>query len=116
MCVEDRILLFLVRMRRRMPFEGLAIMFGAEIGTVHNYYRETLKVFHEHVVPLLLRPLSADEIDSITHADFKRDLPGAKIILDLTGFPWKGKENVLLSRILYSAYHHTHEGAAVFGK
>ena len=105
-----------MRMRRGTPFEALRIEFGISTGTAHSYYVEMLKTFHEHVVPRLLRPLSAPEIDDITPADFKGDLPGAKFIVDLTGFRCKKKENVLLSRILWSAYHHTSECAAVFGE
>lgn len=114
--VKDRILLFLVRMRRRMPFEGLRIMFGVSIGTAHAYYREVLESFHKHVVPRLLRPLSANEIARITPKEFARDLPGAVFVVDLTSFGCKGKGNVSLARVLYSAYHHQHEKAAVFGE
>jgi hypothetical protein len=52
----------------------------------------------------------------ITPEDFARDLPDIQVIWDATGFKMKSKENVLLSRVLYSAYHHTSEGFAVFGK
>lgn len=104
-----------MRMRRRVPFEGLRIYFGLGYGTAHNYYVEMLKLFHSDVVPLLLHPYSANEIDGMTSADFKVNLPGAKFIVDLTAFPTKNKENVLLSRILYSAYHHRSEAGAVFG-
>ena len=67
-------------------------------------------------MPRLLHPLSAEQIDAMPSEDIKRDLPGAKLIFDLTAFPWKSKEHALLSRILYSAYHHRHEGGAVFGR
>jgi len=113
---DDRILLFLFRMRRRVPFEGLRIYFGVSTGTAHAYYVEMLKLFNSDVVPRLLRPFSAEELDDMTPPDFKADLPGAMFIVDLTGFPWKSKENVLLSRLLYSAYHRKSEGAAVFRK
>lgn len=103
-------------MRRAMPFEGLRILFGIGAGSAFNYYVETLNAFHKHVVPRLVRPLSAAEIARITPIEFKQDLPGAIFIADLTAFPCKGKENVLLARILYSAYHHSHECAAVFGE
>lgn len=103
-------------MRRRVPFEGLRIYFGISAGSAHGYYEEMLRLFCSDVVPRLLRPFSAAEIDAMTPADFKADLPDAKFIVDLTAFPWKGKESVLLSRILYSAYHHRHEGGAVFGE
>ena len=105
-----------MRMRRRVTFEALAILFGIAQGTASNYYMEMLKTFNEYVVPRLLRPFTGAEIDSMTPADFKADLPGAMLIVDLTAFPTKNKENVLLSRILYSAYHHRTEAAAVFCK
>lgn len=114
--VKDRILLFLVRMRRRMPFEGLRIMFGVSVGTAHAYYLEVLESFHKHVVPRLLRPLSAAEIARIMPKEFARDLPGAVFVVDLTSFGCKGKGNVSLARVLYLAYHHQHEKAAVFGE
>lgn len=114
--MDDRVLLFMMRMRRRVPFEGLRIMFGISAGTAHNYFMECLNAFHKHVMPRLLHPLSGAQIDAMSSEDIKRDLPGAKLIFDLTAFPWKSKENVLLSRILYSAYHHRSEGGAVFGK
>ena len=75
-----------------------------------------LKPLHSYVVPRLLRPFSVAEIDILTPAEFKTDLPGARFIVDLTAFNCNSKENVLLSRILYSAYHHQPEGGAVFGK
>ena len=113
---DDRILLFLMRMRRRVTYEALAIQFGIAQGTATNYYMEMLKTFNEYVVPRLLRPFTSAEIDQMTPADFKADLPGAMLIVDLTAFPTKNKENVLLSRILYSAYHHRTEAGAVFCK
>lgn len=113
--LEDRILLFLMRMRRRVPFEGLRLSFGVSIGSASKYYYECLQSFHTHVVPRLLYPLKADEIDRMIPNEFAEDLPGCKVIFDLTGFAMRSKENVLLSRILWSAYHHRSEAAAVFG-
>lgn len=116
MSTEDRILLFLIRTWRRIPFEGLGILFGISHTSASNYYYETVDIFHETLVPRLLHPLSGSEIDAMTPADFKEDLPGARLIFDGTGFKMKSKENVLLSRLLYSAYHKQHEGQIVFGK
>ena len=52
----------------------------------------------------------------MTPADFKQDLPGAPLIFDGTGLEMKNKENVLLHRILFSAYHKQTEGQVVFGE
>ncbi len=116
LAVADRVLLFLMRLRRGVPFEGLRIMFGISFGSACTYFMECLNAFHRHVMPRLLHPLSAAQIDAMSSEDIKRDLPGTKLIFDLTAFPWKSKENALLSRVLFSAYHHRHEGGAVFGR
>lgn len=103
-------------MRRRMPYETLSRLFGIAYGTVVNYYDEMLKLFYDHLVPRLLFPLSAAQTKDMTPDEFAKALPDILVIWDATGFKLKSKENVLLSRILYSAYHHTSEGFAVFGK
>ncbi len=92
--LADRILMFLMRMRRRMPFDGLRILSGVSVGTAHNYYMEMLKLFWNEVMPRLLHPRSWAEIGAMTPAQIELDLPGAKLIFDLTAFPWKSKENV----------------------
>jgi hypothetical protein len=104
-----------MRMRRRTQLEGLEYYFGTSDDSAANYFYEMLDACYEDVVPLLLHPLKAAEIDAMTPEDFKRDLPGCKVVFDLTGFAMKGKENVLLSRLLYSAYHHRYETGALFG-
>ncbi len=104
-----------MRLRRGVPFEGLRIMFGVSTGTASNYYHEMLLCFHVHIVPRLLHPLSAAQIDAMTPQQVKDDLPGALLIWDATGFKLKSKENVALSRLLYSAYHHQSEAFCVFG-
>jgi len=114
--IEDRIFMFLIRMRRRYPFATLSLLFGVANSTVELYYNELLLLFYEVLVPRLVYPLSKAETVRITPEDFARDLPDIQVIWDATGFKMKSKENVLLSRLLYSAYHHTSEGFAVFGK
>ena len=116
LAVEDQALLFLTRLRRGIPFEGLSLLFGVSAGTANNTFKEVLCVFNERIVPRVMDPLSGPQIDDMTPAQFKADLPGAKFIVDLTGFPCKSKENLLLGRLLWSAYHHRSEVAAVFGK
>ena len=80
-----------MRMRRRVPFEGLRIYFGVSSGSAHAYYVEMLKLFHSDVVPRLLRPFSVAEIDILTPAELKTDLPGARFIVDLTAFNCNSK-------------------------
>ena len=86
--------MFLMRMRRRVPFEGLRLFFGIAVGTAHNYFDEMRVLFSKHVMLRLLHPRSGAEIDTWSSDNVKRDLPGAKIIFYLTAFPWSSKENV----------------------
>jgi hypothetical protein len=113
--MDDRILLFMMRMRRNMPFEGLRILFGISFGTASNYYDEMLDIFHKNLVPWLLDPRSSSKINENMPDEFKADLPGAKFVVDLTSFRYKSKENFILSRILHLAYHHQTKGITVFG-
>jgi len=113
--VEDRILLYLFRKWRNVPFEGLRIFFGISFGSAVEYFNETAQAYHDHVAGRLLYPRSGEEIDAMALEDFKRDLPGARLIFDGTGLRMKSKENVTLHRILYSAYHRQTEGQIVLG-
>lgn len=113
---NDRLLLFFMRLRRKTPFEGLGILFGIATSVARAYYLEILEVFHDKLVPLLLAPLDSETLLSYVPEEFKEKLPGAKIIIDLTSFKLKSKENAVLGRILYSAYHHQSEAGAVFGE
>lgn len=113
--LDERILLFLIRLRQRHAYEGLGILFGVSETSVATYYKEMLLLFHTDVVPRLLRPLTARELDAVTPQTTKDQLPGAFIIWDATGLPVNSKENVCLSRLLYSAYHHKSELFATFG-
>lgn len=105
-----------MRLRRKTPFEGLGILFGIATSVARDYYLEILTVFHEHLVPLLLAPLDGETLLSYVPEEFREKLPGAKVIIDLTSFKLKSKENAAVGRILYSAYHHQSEAGAVFGE
>jgi hypothetical protein len=105
-----------MKLWRDVPFEGLRISFGVSNGTAENYFNELLNCFASDLVPRLFYPLSVVDIDDMIPQECAEDLPGCKVIFDLTGFPIKSKENVLLSRILYSAYHHRPEVGVLFGE
>ena len=104
-----------MRMRRRVPFEGLRLLFRVALGTASNYYGEMLNRFHVHVMPRLLHPLPGPAIDAMTPQHVKDVLPGARVIWDGTGLALKSKENTTVGRLLYSGYHHRPEALGVFG-
>lgn len=74
MGLDDRIFLFLVRMRRRMPYQTLGRLFGISHETASTYYEELLDLFNEELVGRLLYPLSAEQTKEITPEEFQADL------------------------------------------
>ena len=114
--VEDQVLLFLMRMRRAFPFRVLGALFGISKDTAKNYFDEIRQLFADNVTGTLLHPLNRDELLGLASDKFKEDLPAALLVWDGTGFQRKDKENVAMSRLLYSAYHHQPESSAVFGE
>jgi hypothetical protein len=103
-------------MRRRTPFETLGILFGISHETARTYYEELLDLFCENLLGRLVYPLSEAQTKGITPPEFCKDLPDILVIWDVTGFEINSKEDVLLSRLLYSAYHHCSEWFVVFGR
>ena len=114
--LDDRIFLFLIRLRRRMPYETIGILFGISHDTAHRYYGELLDLFCDYVVGRLLYPLSAQDTKDFMPDDFAKDLPDILVIWDATGFKLKSKEDVLLSKLLWSEYHRQSEAFVVFGE
>ena len=112
---EDRILLFLIRLRRSVPYELLALNFGVSESTARNYFNEMVDLFHVTLVERLMNSWTRAELESMMPDGFENDLPGAYLIFDGTGFTMENAENVLIHRILYSAYHHKPEAQVVFG-
>lgn len=99
-----------------MAYEMLGHLFGVHESTISNYYKEVTKIFHKNLMQRLVYPLSAEETARTTPEKFVEDLPGVVAIVDATGFKLNSKENCLLSRLLYSAYHHESEGFVLFGE
>lgn len=116
LCLEDRILLFLWCIWRKTPYLGLAIFFGVSEGTSINYYEEVLGVYSEFITPRLLYPLSAAQITPMLSDEVKADLPGCLFVVDGTGLKKNSKENSLVQRIMWSAYHHGTEYSIVVSK
>lgn len=99
-----------------MPYESLGILFGISHETARHYYMELVDLFCENLVGRLLYPRSAKDMKDLTPKEFADDLPDILVIWDATGFHLKSKEDVLLSKLLWSEYHHQSEAFVVFGE
>lgn len=113
---DDRILLFMIRIWRGDSFRRLGIEFGVSHGTANDYYNEMLNLWQDTLTQRLMFPWSRAQIEAMMPKKHKDVFPGVYVIFDATGFPFLNSENVLIHRVLYSAYHHGPEGQVVFGK
>jgi len=99
-----------------MPYESLGILFVINHETARTYHVELVDLFHECVVGRLLYPRSSKDMKNLIPEEFAKDLPDVLVIWDATGFELKSKEDVLLSKLLWSEYHHQSEAFVVFGE
>ena len=102
----DRVLLFLIRVWRAPPFEGLGFLFGIGSTTAQSWFTEMRDLFHEAMVPRLVYPRPPDELRKMIPQKVLDDFPDLLAILDATSWPQKKPENFLLNRLSYSAYKH----------
>lgn len=105
-----------MRIWRKTPYLGLAVLFGISESTMVNYYDEVLEVFSTHLTPRLLYPLSAAQITPMLSEEVKFELPGCLFAVDGTGLAKNTKENALIQRIMWSGYHNRIEFSVLVGK
>lgn len=104
--LQERVLMFLTRLRRNTTFEELGYQYGCGITSASRYFAEYVKIFVEHFVPRLLFPRSPDELREMTRAEVRESYPHLLAILDATNWEQLKPENFLENRISYSAYKH----------
>ena len=56
--LEERVLIFLTRLRRKESFKGLGYQYGCGKESAKRYFVEMVELFHKHLVPRLVFPLS----------------------------------------------------------
>lgn len=104
--LEERVLIFLTRLRRKEPFQELGYQYGCGKESAKRYFAEMVNLFHEHLVPRLVFPRPPEELLKMARPQVKDLFPDLLAILDATNWEQLMPENFLANRLSYSAFKH----------
>ena len=114
--LEDRVVLFLQRMRRKTPFKELGYLFGCGAETARRYFDEFVKIFHKNFVPRLVFPRSPEDLRKMSRQEVLKQFPDLLAILDATNWEQLKPGNFLENRLSYSSYKHMTVFQALLGE
>ncbi len=104
--LDERVLIFLTRLRRKTPFQELGYQYGCGKESARRYFEELVGIFHEHFVPLLVFPRSPEELKNMSREEVLAQFPDLLAILDATNWEQLKPGNFLENRLSYSSYKH----------
>ena len=106
MDLEERILIFLTRIRRRRSFKEMGYLYGYGRDSARRYYVEIVELFSKFMVPRLGFPRTPEELLQMAVKETRERFPNLLGILVATNWAQQKPENFLLNRLSYSAYKH----------
>ena len=104
--LEERVLIFLTRLRRKESFQELGYQYGCGKESAKRYFVEMVELFHKHLVPRLVFPRSPEDLRKMTRPEVQEAFPDLLAILDATNWEQLMPENFLENRLSYSAFKH----------
>lgn len=104
--LEERVLIFLSRIKRKQSFKEIGYLYGCGKATAKRYYSELVDVFCENIVPRLVFPRTPEELRLMASERTQERFPDLLAVLDATNWQQQKPENFLLNRLSYSAYKH----------
>ena len=104
--LEERVLMFLTRLRRKTPFEEMGFQYGCGETSARRYFDELVNCFVEHVVPRLVFPRSPEELKKMARKEVLEAFSDLLYTLHATTWEQQKPENFCLNRLSYSAYKH----------
>jgi hypothetical protein len=113
---EDRVLMFLSRIKRKVSFQELGYQYGCGKATAKRYFDEMVELFNTHMVPRLVFPRPPVELRQMARSEVKEAFPDLLAILDATNWEQLKPENFLENRLTYSAYKHFNAFQVLFGE
>lgn len=113
---EDRVLMFLARIKRKVSFQELGYQYGCGRATAKRYFDEMVELFNTHLVPRLVFPRPPEELRQMARSEVKEAFPDLLAILDATNWEQLKPENFLENRLTYSAYKHFNAFQVLFGE
>jgi hypothetical protein len=114
--VEERLLMFLARVRHKVSFKELAYQYGCGEATARRYCGETMETFARHLVPRLVFPRPPADLMVMRRDEVARNFPDLLAILDATNWKQLKPENFLENRLTYSGYKHANVFQVLFGE
>jgi hypothetical protein len=114
--LQDRVLIFLTRLRRKTPFRELGYLYGCGKTSAQRYFEEIVDIWCEHVVDQLVFPRTPEELLAMSRKEVLDRFPHLLAILDATNWEELKAENFLLNRLSYSAYKHFNAFQVLLGK
>ena len=104
--LDERVLIFLTRIRRKRSFKELGYLYGCGKASSQRYFEELRDLFCAEIVPRLVFPLPPEDLLRMADEDTLEQFPDLLAILDATNWEQQKPENFLLNRLSYSAYKH----------
>lgn len=114
--VDDRVLIFLQRLRRKTTFQELGYLYGCGKESARRYFGEIVKIFHTHFVPQLVFPRTPEELRRMSREQVSNQFPDLLAILDATNWEQLKPENFLENRLSYSAFKHMNAFQVLLGE
>lgn len=114
--LDERVLIFLTRLRRKTPFEELGFQYGCGAESARRYFNELIEVFHDHFVSRLVFPRSPEELRKMSRKEVLEQWPDLLALLDATNWEQMKPGNFLENRLSYSAYKHMNVFQVLFGE
>jgi hypothetical protein len=113
--LEERVLIFLTRLRRKESFQELGYQYGCGKETARRFFDELVDIFHKHLVPRLVFPRPPEELMKMKPEAIKEAFPDVLAILDATNWEEQRPENFLANRLSYSGFKHFNAFQALLG-
>jgi hypothetical protein len=114
--LEERVLIFLQRLKRKTTFQELGYLYGCGKDTARRYFDELVEIFHTHLVPRLVFPLSPEELKKMSRKEVLEQYPDLLAVLDATNWEQHKPENFLENRMSWSAFKHMNVFQVLFGE
>jgi hypothetical protein len=104
--LDEQVLIFLTRLRRKTLFQELGYQYGCGKETARRYFEELVDIFHKHFVSLLVFPRSPEDLKNMCREEVLAKFPDLLAILDATNWEQLKPGNFLENRLSYSSYKH----------
>ena len=114
--MRERTLIFLSRIRRKVPFSELGYQYGCGKETARRYFDEMVDLCNTHLVPRLIFSPTAEELKKMSRPEVLGHYPDLLAILDATNWEQLRPENFVENRLTYSAFKHFNSFQVLLGK